>query len=96
MTKDEAIKLIQANKDFLIGMFKYKNAPNHDNSIAKLLIKAWQTLLNDMNSKVIIPNCWTCGGKHPLIDLYIHAEKNNWFIEETETIVKSKRKRINE
>lgn len=95
MTKDEAIKLIQANRDFLTGMFKYKNKPNSDNSIAKLLIKAWQTLLNDMNSKVVIPNCWSCGGQHPLIDLYIHADKNNWFEQPTqnETIIKTKRKK---
>lgn len=94
----EAKEYIKSNKDFLDGVAKYKNAPQKDNQIAIKLIDCWKAILKDIGSKVVVPECASCNGTHPLVDLWMYCENANWFnvAETNETIVKTKRKRINE
>jgi hypothetical protein len=93
MNITEAKEYIKANKDFLDGVAKYKNAPQKDNAIAINLINCWRAILKDIGSKVVVPECASCNGTHPLVDLWMYCENANWF-NEAETIVKTKRKRI--
>ena len=91
----EAKEYIKNNKDFLDGVAKYKNAPQKDNQIAIKLIDCWRAILKDIGSKVVVPECASCNGTHPLVDLWMYCENANWFnsLNNTNENTNSKNKR---
>lgn len=82
MTKNEIIEFVnkKENYDLMYSVVHLKNSPSDDNTIAKKLIECYQFLLNFDGSKVVIPNCWSCGsGMHPIAELFIYCTINNFF-----------------